>query len=172
MEIWKAFYETSRNEWCVSNHGRVKIISKRTGKTKYPHLAESGGHAPNRYKAISINCAPEKYVHRIVAGMFLENPDNLPVVNHIDGNKSNNHVDNLEWIDHEGNMQHAWKTGLKTNKWGQGTKEIRERRAMHWQFKHEYPNLTYREIGEQTGYDHQLVRLDVIRYEEYLSKLF
>ena len=37
------------------------------------------------------------YVHRIVAELYLPNPDNLQYVRHKDGNKFNNHVDNLEW---------------------------------------------------------------------------
>lgn len=44
---------------------------------------------------------------------FIPNPDNLPEVNHIDGNRQNNHVENLEWISSIGNVQHAINTGLK-----------------------------------------------------------
>ena len=37
-------------------------------------------------------------VHKLVAQCFVPNPDGLPTVNHIDGNKRNNHADNLEWL--------------------------------------------------------------------------
>lgn len=46
-------------------------------------------------------------VHRQLAKTFLPNPDNLPVVNHIDGVKSNNNLENLEWTTVQGNVTHA-----------------------------------------------------------------
>lgn len=51
-------------------------------------------------------------VHRAVALAFLDNPDNLPQINHIDGNKENNSVSNLEWCNASHNVQHAYDTGL------------------------------------------------------------
>lgn len=51
-------------------------------------------------------------IHRLVASTHLENPDNLPTVNHKDGNKLNNHKDNLEWCTKSQNMKHAVATGL------------------------------------------------------------
>ncbi len=42
-------------------------------------------------------------VHRFIANCFIPNPQNLPEINHKDGNKLNNCVDNLEWCTHQYN---------------------------------------------------------------------
>lgn len=52
-------------------------------------------------------------IHRLVATAFIPNPNDLPQVNHIDGNKQNNKMDNLEWCDCQENMQHSYKIGLR-----------------------------------------------------------
>lgn len=51
-------------------------------------------------------------VHIMIAKIWVDNPNNHPEVNHIDGNKLNNLPTNLEWGTHRYNMQHAYKTGL------------------------------------------------------------
>lgn len=69
----------------------------------------------NGYKYIQVMRNKKRHtllIHRLVALVFIPNPDNLPDVNHIDGNKANNHWQNLEWISHAGNILHAMKTGL------------------------------------------------------------
>lgn len=70
------------------------------------------------YIRVSITNPKTKYsrewgVHQLVAKTFLPNPNNLPVVNHIDGNKKNNHKDNLEWCTVEYNNYHAKLIGLR-----------------------------------------------------------
>lgn len=52
-----------------------------------------------------------KRVHRLVAKAFIPNPNNLPMVNHKDGNKTNNNVDNLEWCTNSQNTQDAYDKG-------------------------------------------------------------
>ena len=54
--------------------------------------------------------------HRLVAEYFIDNPNNYPIVNHIDGNKANNHIENLEWCTHSQNNIHAYKNGLNKSK--------------------------------------------------------
>ncbi len=48
-------------------------------------------------------------VHRLVANMFIKNPNSLPEVNHKNGDKSDNSVKNLEWVSRSGNLEHRYR---------------------------------------------------------------
>ena len=44
-------------------------------------------------------------IHRLVAEAYIPNPDNLPQVDHIDGNKTHNYLNNLQWITNRDNCR-------------------------------------------------------------------
>lgn len=63
------------------------------------------------------------YVHRLIATLFIPNPQKKPCVNHKDGNKKNNSVENLEWVTYSENHLHSYrelgrKTPLGTDRGG------------------------------------------------------
>jgi hypothetical protein len=56
---------------------------------------------------------PKSYrLHRLIAKAYILNPQNLPEINHLDGNKTNNCIDNLQWVTGAQNVQHAYQNGL------------------------------------------------------------
>jgi len=61
-------------------------------------------------------------VHKLVATHFIENPDNLPQVNHKDGIKSNNAANNLEWCTAYHNIHHAMENNLNPPRRGEQVK--------------------------------------------------
>lgn len=95
--------------YSISNYGNVL-------NTKTNHFLK-GEILKKGYIRINLSCGVNKrfLLHRLVAYVFLKNPDNLPQINHKDGNKNNNCVDNLEWCTNDYNRNHAIKTGLWDN---------------------------------------------------------
>lgn len=115
LEIWKKCISFSG--WEVSNLGRVRRLPFNNKDYKaLKNLSSDGYFYPKpRGKQGYYKCfghTDTNLVHRAVAEAFIPNPQNLPCVNHIDGNKENNTASNLEWVTYKQNSQHAVKTGL------------------------------------------------------------
>lgn len=106
-EIWKDV-DNCNGVYQISNLGRFK--SKKFGKENIllPGLTKNG-YLTVSFKEIGGHLTRSNYVHRLVAKAFLVNPQDYPVVNHIDGDRTNNNVSNLEWCTTLHNMRHAIK---------------------------------------------------------------
>lgn len=95
------------------------VYSLRNGKVLKPNILRTG------YAQYSLQRNGKRTLilgHRIVAEAFLPNPNNYPIVNHKDENKSNNAVENLEWCTHSYNSKYG-AIGEKHKKieyWGKG----------------------------------------------------
>lgn len=63
-------------------------------------------------KAKSGTTGKNEYLHRLIAMTFIDNPECLGTVNHINGDKLDNSVDNLEWMAPVDNVKHAVSIGL------------------------------------------------------------
>lgn len=104
--------------YTVSDDGRV--YSKYTNKYLSPKIDKYG------YKVLCLrvngaNC--HITIHRLVALVYIPNPDGKPQINHKDGNKLNNSLGNLEWCTAKENTQHAYDNGL-AKAWNKGLSGI------------------------------------------------
>lgn len=119
-EQWIKFAEPG---YFVSNLGRFKsekfvkyrnnkIINELKVTMLKPNLALTG------YFTVSVN-RKNLYAHRIIANVFIPNPNNYPVVNHINGIRNDNSFNNLEWCTQSQNIKHAYTSGLVIRKKGE-----------------------------------------------------
>lgn len=99
----------------VSNRGSIKSFKRnKNGILLKPILGSRG------YLLVNIMKGGSMYqisIHRTVAEHFVDNPYNLPLVNHKDLDKTNNKENNLEWIDERGNVSHYYDSILTTSKY-------------------------------------------------------
>ena len=118
-EIWKDI-QGYEGLYQISNLGRIKslermiitsnnITKKISEKILKPCLRKNG-----YYSIVLQKNNKSKYytIHRLVAKEFIPNPNNLPQVNHKDGNKLNNNINNLEWCTNSDNTQHGYDNKL------------------------------------------------------------
>lgn len=113
-EIWKDV-EGYEGLYQVSNLGRVKSLgNNKNRKEKIMKISKNkDGYL---YIDFHRNGKHKKFlIHRLVAQTFLDNPNNLPQVNHKDENPTNNSVDNLEWCNSKYNNNYGTRNNKASN---------------------------------------------------------
>ena len=111
-EEWKLVNGTE--DYYISNLGRFKRVTDKGDSLRKLHKDSEG------YMIANIGHRKVK-VHRLVAEHFLPNPNNYPVVDHLDSCKSNNRWTNLEWVTQQENSRRAAANGLMS---GNDTREV------------------------------------------------
>lgn len=126
-EIWKPVkgYE---EYYHVSNMGRVKSLAKewvtgeRFGIRKKEESFLKFGYNKGGYLNVTFCVDKRKEsvsVSRLVAFHFVENPNNYPVVNHINSIRNDNRAENLEWCTTQQNVVHGFEFGFREGRKGE-----------------------------------------------------
>lgn len=121
-EFWKDI-QAYEGLYQISNFGRIKRLER---ESKYKHskrglkekimVLNKNKHGYRFIKLVNDGLVKTHSVHRLVAIHFISNIENLPEVNHKDGDKNNNEHSNLEWCSRANNMNHAYENSLINQK--------------------------------------------------------
>lgn len=128
------------------------IVSKKTGAQMYVYVNEKG------YNFIRLRVggrAKTMLVHRVVALEHIPNPDNLPEINHLDGDKSNNATYNLEWTTGKKNVEHSVMTGLIKRGDKRPNAKLSDKQVVEMRYLREERKLTYYELGDLFNISYQ-----------------
>lgn len=148
---WKYVYINSeRTEYMISNDGKLsslrmcRLMSPAPGSDGY--IATVISHNGIRYNVS---------IHRLVAETFIPNPNNLPQVNHKNGNKNINCDWNLEWVSQHDNIIHAIETGLRDNYLPE---KRYSKKDIHKVCKLLEEGLSVKHVSDKTGVSKRVIR--------------
>ena len=97
-EVWK---QTSYENYYISSKGRMFSVPRRGGGGLLKHKTNKSGY--DIYTITIRSRSKNVLLHLVLAEAFIPNPENLPIVDHIDRNTKNNDLSNLRWVSHSTN---------------------------------------------------------------------
>ena len=152
----------------VSNLGFVR--NRNTQKFKKLFIRENGYFYVHLWKN---GKNYTKTVNRLVAMAFIENPSNLPLVDHIDGNKQNNRVENLRWCTHSQNNTNTKinsknTTGIKGVSWNKNNKKYHAQISLNNKQYH----LGYFDSLKEAGFVYEFFSLLLFKEFAKITKKF
>lgn len=118
-EVWKDV-KGFEGVYQVSNLGKVRSLDREITKLnrygdiqKFKFKGKELRFNDNGkgYLSVQLGRRNRRYVHRLVARAFIDNPFELSSINHIDNDTKNNNVNNLEWVTQQENIQHKVRQG-------------------------------------------------------------
>jgi hypothetical protein len=167
QEIWKSLKEIVEygDYYEVSNMGNVRSVDRMVDNRKGVYLKKGSDlkQTPSSKGYLNVGLhfdgKIKRYrVHKLVAMVFIPNPEEKPFVNHIDGNKENNCVSNLEWCTHKENVQHSFETSLNPTK-GEGNihAKLTEHDVVEIRKLYKTGEYTHRQLAQMFNVNHSSI---------------
>lgn len=126
----------------INQEGLIRNI--KTGKFRKGFKRKDGYVGVQLYLGKVVNFQ----LHRLIAEVFIPNPEGKQYINHKNSNRSDNSLDNLEWVTFEENVKHGYESGYASNKGSKnGFSVLKEKDVLEIRRKRKEEKLTYQQLA-------------------------